>query len=257
MCAAFFESLEGRWLFSVAVSPTAAGFKPAGQLPAITASSTILLGRAVNAEAGQEFRAVLGTIRGLKSLPKGYVLAGQINWGDGAGTSLAQFVRQADGTIAVLGDHTYAAVGTDDVTVAVTAVPPVGSLAAVRVIGTLRGKANVISSAGGVTVEETAGAAFTANVGFFSSALSSLTMTAVIRWGDGTLSAGRIEALPSAVGGPNFAVVGSHTYVGTGSYLVHVTVYSPRPTPVARPTAAAAVMVVAQIDSVVDVLPQG
>jgi len=48
---------------------------------------------------------------------------------------------------------------------------------------------------------------------------SPVGLTAMIAWGDGTTSAGRIEAVPGAPG--SFRVVGSHTYAQSG-------VYSPR-----------------------------
>ena len=115
----------------------------------------------------------------------------------------------------------------------------------------------MIESKGGVTLTETAGVNFTANVGTFRSSLSSDTMTAVIDWGDGTQSAGKIVALPTAdpIGGA-FAVYGNHTYARDASYLVHVTVYSYSPPPVAAPTATdPPIYLVAEIDSVIDVLP--
>jgi hypothetical protein len=257
MSGSFVEFLESRRLLSVAVPTASAALGSSGGASSpVAVSTTTLTGRVINAEANQAFRAVIGTIRGLGPLPTGYTLHGNINWGDGSATSAATFVRQADGSIAVLGDHTYASVGTDDIKVAVTAAGPPGSAIPIRLIGTFHSKANVISSDGGVTLQETAGQAFTANVGFFSSNLSSLTMKAVIQWGDGTQSMGKILALPTAGIVPRFAVMGSHTYANTGSYRVHVVVYVPSPTvgPTPSPTGTA-VTLVAQIDSVIDVLP--
>jgi hypothetical protein len=255
------ETLESRRLLSAGLLTP--GLSSAGSLagpaPSATASSTILVGTTINAETNQAFRAVIGTIRGLRSLPSHYSLQGDINWGDGMPDSAAQFVRQADGSIAVLGAHTYASVGTDAIKVVVSAVPPPGSDAPVRLVGRFNSKANVVASDGGVTLEETAGAAFTANVGFFSSNRSSLAMTAIIQWGDGTQSQGKILTLPTAGVIPRFAVVGSHTYDKTGSYLVHVTVYSSEPpSPVVAPTGPSTtppIYLIAQIDTVIDVLP--
>jgi hypothetical protein len=261
MRALFIEAMESRRLLSAALlTPGLSSGSLVGPSPFVTASSTILVGTTINAEANQEFRAVIGTIRGLRPLPSSYSLQGDINWGDGTAHSAARFVRQADGSIAVLGTHTYSDVGTDAIKVVVMAVPPPGSDALVRLVGTFNSKANVIASNGGVTLEETAGVAFTATVGFFSSNRSSLTMTAIIEWGDGTQSQGKILALPTAGLIPRFAVVGGHTYDKTGSYLVHVTVYSTEPpSPIVAPTGPSTtpppIYLVAQIDSVVDVLP--
>jgi hypothetical protein len=78
-------------------------------------------------------------------------------------------------------------------------------------------------------------------------------MSAFIDWGDGTQSPGKIVELPTAGPVPTFAVMGSHTYSGTSSYLAHVTVYSSYPP---APTEGPPVILVAQFDSVIDVLPR-
>jgi len=82
-------------------------------------------------------------------------------------------------------------------------------------------------------------------------------MTATIAWGDGTQSSGKILALPTAGLVPRFAVSGNHTYSKTGSYVAQVTVYSSTP-PIVGPTGVLTppVILVAQIESVIDVLPQ-
>lgn len=253
------ESLENRQLLSVAV-PTAAVspvIPVSVSRPPVLIGGTVVASTLIHAETTQAFRAVLGTIYDLKALPTGYSLNGVINWGDGTPTSAAQFVPLSNGSLDVLGAHTYSAVGTDAITIAVTAVPPAGSLAAIIVVGTIHSTASVIAPNGGDTLEETAGVAFTANVGTFQSTLSSSTMTAVITWGDGTQSVGKIVALPNAGPVPGFAVYGSHTYAQTGSYAVHITVYSAKPTPILSPTPITTppTILVAQIDSVIDVLP--
>jgi hypothetical protein len=251
------EPLEDRCLFSVAV-PTAAA-APISSIPTTPITVTngaVLTGTLIHAEAGQAFRAVIGTIRNLQSLPAGYSLHGSINWGDATPPSAAQFVAQPNGLIDVLGAHTYVAAGSDAINVAVTAVPPAGSLAPVIVIGSFQSKADVITPDGGVTLNETAGVTFTAHLGTFQSTLSSSWMTAVISWGDGTQSIGKIIALPTTgpIGG--FAVYGSHRYPAPGSYAAHITVtYRVPPSIVSTVATTTPVIVVAQIDSVIDVLP--
>jgi hypothetical protein len=270
------ESLEDRQLLSVA-APTGASARVARPMPVIrvTALRPILTGTAIHAQADQPFRAVIGTIRGLGTLPTGYTLQGKIDWGDGTPASDAQFVRQfvspasttTAGPIApvasvidVLGAHTYSAAGGDEIRVVVMAVPPKGSEAPVRLIGTFQSKAEVIKPDGGVTINATAGVSFTARLGFFHTTLSDSTLRAVIDWDDGTQSPGKIVPLPTAGVVPSYAVEGAHTYATTASHLVHITVYSSYPppilTPTAPPTTAAPVVLVAQIDSVIDVLPR-
>jgi len=257
--APVFESLESRQFLSVSLasdSTPTAGFVPTPVRPVLT-SAVALNGRGIYTEAGQSFRAVIGTIRDLPLVPRGYTLAATIDWGDGTPTTQGTFRREPDGAIAVIGDHTYANIGSDVITVVVTEDPPPWSELPVRFVGSFRSAAKVIESRGGVTLEETAGVNFSSNVGTFRSTLSSSTMTAVIDWDDGTQSRGKILALPTAdpVGGA-FAVYGNHTYAKDGSYLVHVTVYSSQPSPVVSPTATdPPIFLVAQIDSVIDVLP--
>jgi hypothetical protein len=252
-----FESLESRQFLSAGLAadttPTA-GFVPTPLRPILTTAAA-LNGRGIYAEAGQPFRAVIGTIRDLPLVPRAYTLSATIDWGDGTPATQGTFRREPDGAIAVIGAHAYANVGSDVITVVVTEDPPPWSELPVRLVGSFRSAAKVFESRGGVTLEETAGVNFTANVGTFRSTLSSTTMTAMIDWGDGTQSRGKIIPLPTAdpVGGA-FAVYGNHTYAKDGSYLVHVTVYSS--SPIVAPTATdPPIFLVAQFDSVIDVLP--
>ncbi len=257
------ESLEDRRLFALAV-PTATLISPTPMPPASAASTTsdttatapVLTGTTIHAITGQPFRAVIGTIRGLPALPNGYTLQGGIDWGDGTKRSDAKYVRRSDGSIVVLGAHTYAAVGSSDIQVVVSAVPPPWSEAPARLIGSFHGKADVIAANGGVTLNETAGVGFTARLGFFRTTRAASTLQAVIDWGDGTQSAAKIVPLPTAGIVPTYAVDGAHRYATTASYLVHITVYSAYPSPTLSPTATTTRgTLVAKIDSVIDVLP--
>jgi hypothetical protein len=222
----------------------------AGQNAVTTAS--LIAGETIHAQAGQPFQAVIGTIRNPSAVPAVFLLRGSIDWGDGT-VSQATFVHQADGTTAVLGSHTYSAAGTDTIQVVVMAFPPAGSLAAVRLVGTIHSKAEVITPNWGVTLSETVGAHFTANLGLIRSNAALPAMTAIINWGDGTVSTGKILATPGAdpLGGGSLAVVGDHTYAAVGSYAVHITLLPLT----ALPVDAAATAAVVSIDSVIDVLP--
>src|SRR4051795_6341191 len=90
----FIESLEDRRLFAV-VAPSRPALVAPTRSPSIAASTVIVAGTGIHAEAGQEFTADIGSINGLKSVPTGYMLRGEIDWGDGTARSAAKFVRQA------------------------------------------------------------------------------------------------------------------------------------------------------------------
>jgi hypothetical protein len=221
-------------------------------------------GRIIHAEAGQAFRAVLAVLPRTTRIPPAYTLHGIIDWGDASPPTAATFLRQPNGSIDVIGSHTYAKVGTDAIKIIVSATPPPGTTLPVLLVAQLRSAARVIASPGGVTVQATAAVPFTAAVGSFSSTLSSLNMTATIHWGDGTTSLGRIVAEPvadpstSPIAGGRFEVFGTHTYANARSYLVNVVVTSTVPPPlgpVVDPTTTDLTVLVANIDSVIDVLP--
>jgi hypothetical protein len=257
------EALEDRRLLSVTGPSSPLLPIIATPTPPITVPPVATIGNLIHAEPGEAFTAVLGTLPGIRAEPAGYVLKGEISWGDGTADSAATFVTEADGSIAVEGSHTYAANGFRLITITFTQVPPPGTAAPALLVGRLTAEANVLGSPGGVTVEESAGTPFTATVGLFHTTFSESELRAEISWGDGTTSMGTILATPSATGSlvPTFAVSGSHTYARTGSYLVSVIVLAsvipPPPmgasaTPTPEPPIIA---VVADIESVIDVLP--
>jgi hypothetical protein len=247
------ESLEGRRLLSVALpSGGLVTDVPTTSAADAPASTAVLTGMSIYAETNQRFIAALDTISTLPPQPAAYRLRGMISWGDSSPGTFATFVPEPGGVIDVIGAHTYASAGTDDITVTILAVPPPGSAAPVLLVGTIKSTANVFTDPGGVTQEEPAGVHFTQTVGFFRSSLSMLNMSATIDWGDGQQSPGKILALPTAgpVAGGLFAVVGDHTYSAVASYLVHTTVVQNNPT-----VAGVSTAIVAKINSVFDVLP--
>jgi hypothetical protein len=257
------EILEDRKLLSLTVvsGPIATPITPIILTPPIQpvapvpTPSSIVSGRNIYAEVDQPFRAVVGSIAVLPPIAAGFTLEAMINWGDGTPSTLASFVHEANGPTDLIGSHTYGAAGIDDTTVSLILAPPAGSAASVILLGSASGTADVISSNGAVTLSKSAGIDFAANVGSFSSNLPVSLMTATIDWGDGTTSVGNILALPVAtpVAGGRFEVIGSHTYAKTGSYAVNVTVTA---SPVVDPPAATPpIILVAQIESVADILP--
>jgi len=252
----YLETLESRQLLSGVPFMPPLGLNPTAVVEAAPRAVTplVMTGVPINAQSGQSFRAVVGMIR-MDTLPTGYSLRGSINWGDGTASSNAIFVRLDRNAYAVMGDHTYGAPGVELITVQVTVVPPEGTLPPVRLLGMIQTKATVALPNGGVTLNETINVPFTANVGIFRTTVPMDTLTAIINWGDGTQSIGKILALPTAdpLAGGAFAVMGEHTYTSLASFHLHISIISTSPTP--TPVASTAVNLVASFDRVIDVLP--
>src|SRR4029077_14300988 len=122
-----------------------------------TPSTVVLAGVSIHGQTNQFFRAIVGTIQNLPTVPTAYRFRGSINWGDGKPNTYATFAKQTDGSIAVLGAHTYTAVSVDDIPVIITAVPPPLTALPVLLIGTFHSSATVFAPDGGVTLEETVG----------------------------------------------------------------------------------------------------
>jgi hypothetical protein len=76
---------------------------------------------------------------------------------------------------------------------------------------------------GGKTLSEYAGQKFTAKLGEFHLKVSDLQLSAVVHWGDGTTSTGKIEG-SYATG--DWYVEGSHKYSRTGTYGVAVDIFT-------------------------------
>jgi hypothetical protein len=248
------QALEGRVLFDA--QPVVSGLVAIQTGSNAVPSAAVIAGLNIHAQTAQPFTAVIATFHNLPLVPAAYTLKGSIDWGDGA-VSPATFVRQPDGTTDVLGTHTYASAGEDTISVQILAYPPPGTLAAVRLVGSVRTKAEVFNPSGGLTLIQTAGVAFTANLGSFHTTASVSKATAIINWGDGTVSQGTIVAVPTAgpVAGGYFVVMGSHTYSSIGSYVTQITVLAVDDTALASNVATTAPKPLALIDSVIDVLP--
>lgn len=143
-----------------------------------------------------------------------------IKWGDG-NTTAGVLEVLPDGTFLVLGDHTYAAMGSYPVDVTVEHVS--GVTANARGTATVR---EAPLTGLGEEIEAIAGAPFTGVVAHIergSATLSPTGFTASITWGDGSVSVGRVVA--NANGGLD--VIGSHTYASEDVYPVGVEVVAP------------------------------
>jgi hypothetical protein len=225
-----FEPLEVRALFSAGVGGVAEFPGGAGAAvlaaPAAGASATpepSQGGTTFTEYAGVKFTDRLGEFH-FKTADQR--LTAVIDWGDGTHSDGKVVGSYATGERYVNGTHTYSRTGTYAITVKVYAAPigappratdPVAQFTSVANIKTLR------PSPGGLRLTETAGKQFTARLGEFTKKVVDLSLDAVISWGDGTHSAGKLVG-SYATG--EYYVEGTHTYARSGTYKVDVKVYT-------------------------------
>jgi hypothetical protein len=143
---------------------------------------------------------------------------GTISWGDGQ-ISAASFAANGNGGFNIIGSTTYDQAGWFPLTITVQSVH--GGSATARSF-VFAGGGNLVAM--GVNLSATQSVPFTnvlaASFTDSNPGTSISDYAATIAWGDGNVSAGGILA----VAGNNFAVTGSNTYLGAGSYVITVTI---------------------------------
>ncbi len=142
-----------------------------------------------------------------------------INWGDGTAPTQGSISSVGYATFGVVGQHTYASVGTYPITVTIVSLggqsvvvnsEAIATALPVTVLPTIvTGSAG--QSLGSPTVATFLDPYFTDTAGDFQ---------AVINWGDATASVGLVLAQGNGV----FSVVGDHTYQAPGTYSLSVQV---------------------------------
>ena len=172
-----------------------------------------------------------------------------IDWGDGSPSSFGTIVdTTGSGAFAVSGQHTYDDEGTFSATVSISEQEPGTGFASVTDTATIT-EADVLSGMPR-TFAAPSGASFTTTVATFSDTLTSAVasdFTATIDWGDATSSAGTVTG-----GSGSFQVSGTHTYAGTGTFPVMVTLSDDPPG-----TATATVTSTAQVSNGLAVAASG
>jgi hypothetical protein len=155
-----------------------------------------------------------------------------VYWGDGTHSDGKLVGSYATGEWYVQGTHTYAHSGIYKVDVKIFAHPVGSPQLATDPISKFTSVINVkplVPTAGGQTLTETAGQKFTTRLGEFTQKVIDLALNAVIDWGDGTKSDGKLVG-SYATG--EWYVQGTHTYAHSGTYSVQVNIYAH---PVASP----------------------
>jgi hypothetical protein len=147
-----------------------------------------------------------------------------IDWGDGTSPT-AGTIAASSAAFVVLGQHTYADEGSFTATVTISDVSPGTGTATATDTATV----NEADSLSGTPVQFSApsGSSFTTTVANFSDSDTTAVpgdFVATINWGDATTSAGTVSG-----GGGMFQVSGTHTYAGTGTFSVVVTLTDDAP----------------------------
>jgi streptogramin lyase len=147
-----------------------------------------------------------------------------IDWGDGSPLTLGTITQpNGPGTaFVVTGDHTYTVDRAQPYDITVTILDRAGRG---LTTGTTAAVFDAPPIASGIPVRMTKGLPFTAPVAFIVEGAGlppepAGHFTATINWGDGTSSAGLVEAIPGGEW-----VVGSHTYASSGAFTITVTVH--------------------------------
>lgn len=148
-----------------------------------------------------------------------------ISWGDGDTTASESIVADAHvaGQFDVIASksHPYTSGGSFPVTVVISDAG--GATATAHSTATVSASTSTITVAGS-TISGTEGAAFSGTVATFVDSNTSeptTYYTAAINWGDGSTSAGTVQATSTA---GHFNVTGTHTYAAAGTYTAVVTV---------------------------------
>ncbi|HYL05153.1 MAG TPA: hypothetical protein VE075_03885 [Thermoanaerobaculia bacterium] len=147
-----------------------------------------------------------------------------IDWGDATPTT-AGTIFSSSAAFAVVGQHTYADDGTFTVTVTISDVSPGTGTATATDTATVT-ESDVLSGTP-VSFAALAGTSFTGTVATFTDSYTGNVpsdFTATINWGDATTSAGTITG-----GGASYTVSGTHTYAGSGTFVVTVTLSDDAP----------------------------
>ena len=214
--------------YPVVVSVTGTNQTPlTAQGVATVAPATLTVnGTKFTTTAGQSFGGVVASYQDASGAGAGGFTA-TINWGAGQATTVGTIspVPNSTGFYTVSGPYTYAAPGTDNVTVTIVRVANGQS-------ATVSSTATVVPSSltsSGTLIAPTANAPFTGAVASFvdtDNSTSPAAYNALITWGTGLpKTVGTITAVANMPG--HFSVGGTFTYVSPGTEPVSVLITNP------------------------------
>jgi hypothetical protein len=177
-----------------------------------------------SATEGTAFNGAVATFEDDNSAATPADFTASIDWGDGSSPT-AGTIFASSAAFTVIGQHTYADEGTFTATVTISDVSPgTGTATATDTASVAEGDS---LSGTPVSFAALAGTPFTTTVANFTDTFtgnSAADFTATINWGDATTSAGTVSG-----GGASYSVSGTHTYAGSGTFSVTVTLSDDAP----------------------------
>ncbi|HZV07893.1 MAG TPA: hypothetical protein VE999_22610 [Gemmataceae bacterium] len=179
----------------------------------------------ISPTVGQRFTGIVANFTDYNGDSNPSDFQATIDWGDGS-TSPAQLVAAGNGSLDVVGSHTYAQIGQYEMSVDISDNAGGGgtSVLPTATVGPFDLTVNPISAAAGQTFSGTL-ATLTAPPGTTAGDYS-----AEIFWGDSPLYAPPGGNPPGQIvdnGNGTFSILGSHTYPGSGTYSIRLSVEGP------------------------------
>ena len=171
----------------------------------------------ITPQEGRSFTSTVATFTDPNRFLKAGDFTATVDWGDGSADNAA-IAADPNGGFDVVGTHTYLVVGSYTTTAVIDSKRGATT--------TTVGKAFVQDApltSSGASLTVVAGATFSGVVATFTDANPFGTVsqfTPTIDWGDGSATAGTVQANPSG----GFEVLGTHVYQAFGSYPVSTTI---------------------------------
>ncbi|OYV64622.1 MAG: hypothetical protein B7X07_05870 [Actinobacteria bacterium 21-64-8] len=192
---------------------TATGTATVSEADALAAVSAATIG----ATEGSSFTGTVATFSTTYAANSPSDFRATIDWGDG--TTAAGTVSGSAGTLTVSGSHLYADEAASPLIVTLADDAP-GSATATATGTVTVTEADVLATAGAVTISATEGAVYSGPLATFTTTYAGSPtsgFTAVIDWGDGTTTSGSVSGAAGAL-----TVSGSHLYADEGSNTLTV-----------------------------------
>ncbi len=200
--------------YVITVGVTSLGGNHSSDMTSITVNPAPIVptpGNVIQSIAGQTFSGIVGSFSQYPLTPVGNFTA-SVNWGDGD-VSPGTVTAGPNGTFVVSGTETFPSAGAFPVNVTISDLgdPNPGTFSVPAVI------TDAATTATGGSISAVAGQPFDGQLATFTNAnpyAVASQFTALINWGDGTVSAGVVGG-----SGGEFTVSGAHVYSQTGDGL--------------------------------------